>query len=524
MPLAGEVGLKSRAHAAAGQTDRARRPILADAGAALMIAGVAACSVPARRGAAPMYRAISTLSGRLMASAPLSRRGSDDRVDRRPFRARDGSGHANRRAQRRGDDGGAFRDDRGARAFDPRLGFSRQGRRDGGRGQGGRGSAIRLKPWPASWSARRGQGHHRHRRHADRVRRAASCRAAPAADATIVARLRAAGAIVMGKVVTAEYALFVPGPTRNPHDLSRSPGGSSMGSAAAVAAHMAPVALATQTKGSIIRPASFCGVVGYKPSLGLLPRTGILRQSTLLDQPGVMARDVADAAFVVDAISGRDDADELSLEEVPSAPLSHRGRTVAAATGAGSRALLGASRRNEPARKSNPLRRGCRRRSRRSSSRPSSRPRSRRLTSCCARASPSPSRPTSKGGEAKCAESVIRIIERGLALTAVDVRSTRWFERDRLRQLFHEIVAPYDALLTPAAIGAAPPAEEGTGDPIFAATWTLVGAPAVSLPLLAGEAGLPLGLQAVGAPRQRRRPSSRGRMADARSAAPPRRG
>jgi Asp-tRNA(Asn)/Glu-tRNA(Gln) amidotransferase A subunit family amidase len=74
--------------------------------------------------------------------------------------------------------------------------------------------------------------------------------------------------------------------------------------------------------------------------------------------------------------------------------------------------------------------------------------------------------------------------------------------RDRLRQLFREIVAPYDALLTPAAVGEAPPAEEGTGDPIFAATWTLLGAPAVSLPLLAGEAGLPLGLQAVGAPRR----------------------
>ena len=98
-------------------------------------------------------------------------------------------------------------------------------------------------------------------------------------------------------------------------------------------------------------------------------------------------------------------------------------------------------------------------------------------------------------------ESVIRIIEQGLALTAVEVLDAM-VERDRLRQLFHEIVAPYDALLTPAAIGEAPPAEEGTGDPIFAATWTLVGAPAVSLPLLAGEAGLPLGLQAVGAPRR----------------------
>ena len=98
-------------------------------------------------------------------------------------------------------------------------------------------------------------------------------------------------------------------------------------------------------------------------------------------------------------------------------------------------------------------------------------------------------------------ESVIRIIERGRALSALEVLDAM-DQRGRLRQLFNEIVAPYDALLTPAAVGPAPPAEEGTGDPIFAATWTLVGAPAVSLPLLAGEAGLPLGLQVVGAVRR----------------------
>ena len=202
----------------------------------------------------------------------------------------------------------------------------------------------------------------------------------PAADATVVARLREAGAIIMGKVVTAEYALFVPGPTRNPHDLSRTPGGSSSGSAAAVAAHMAPVALATQTKGSIIRPASFCGVVGYKPSLGILPRTGILRHSTLLDQPGVMARDVADAALVVDAISGRDDADELSLEDVP--PLLARieaGRLPPRLALVRGPYWKRASKRTREEIIS--LQRSCGPRSTRSNSRLSSRPRSRRLTS-----------------------------------------------------------------------------------------------------------------------------------------------
>jgi Asp-tRNA(Asn)/Glu-tRNA(Gln) amidotransferase A subunit family amidase len=273
-----------------------------------------------------------------------------------------------------------------------------------------------------------------------------------------------------------------------------------MGSAAAVAAHMAPVALATQTKGSIVRPASFCGAVGYKPSLGLLPRTGILRQSTLLDQPGVMARDVADAAFVVDAISGRDDADEMSLEEVPS---------LLSRIGAGRRPpRLALVRGPYWARASKRTRE--------------------EIESFAARL-PTPvaevelpavfeaAEPTLdvllcagvaqslkadfERGRGEIAESVIRIIERGLALTAVEAFDAM-VQRDRLRQLFHEIVQPYDAILTPAAIGAAPPAEEGTGDPIFAATWTFVGAPALSLPLLTGEAGLPLGLQAVGAPRQ----------------------
>ena len=94
----------------------------------------------------------------------------------------------------------------------------------------------------------------------------------PDRDATIVRRLRAAGAIVIGKTVTSQYALFVPGPTRNPRDLTRTPGGSSSGSAAAVAARFVPVALGTQTNASIIRPASYCGVVGFKPSIGVLPR------------------------------------------------------------------------------------------------------------------------------------------------------------------------------------------------------------------------------------------------------------
>ena len=131
----------------------------------------------------------------------------------------------------------------------------------------------------------------------------------PPRDATLVARLKAAGAFVIGKAVTSQYALFVPGPTANPRDLARTPGGSSSGSAAAVAAGFAPVALGTQTNGSIVRPASYCGVVGFKPSFGMLPRTGVLRHCALVDHPGVFARDVEDAALLVDALAGADGED-----------------------------------------------------------------------------------------------------------------------------------------------------------------------------------------------------------------------
>src|SRR5262245_58007241 len=105
-------------------------------------------------------------------------------------------------------------------------------------------------------------------------------------DATVVAKLRAAGAVVVGKTVTTEFAYFHPGPTRNPHDPTRTPGGSSSGSAAAVAAHMVPLALGSQTNGSVIRPAAFCGVFAIKPSHGLISRAGVLPLSRHLDHLG----------------------------------------------------------------------------------------------------------------------------------------------------------------------------------------------------------------------------------------------
>ena len=113
----------------------------------------------------------------------------------------------------------------------------------------------------------------------------------------------------MGKTVTTEYAYFQPGKTRNPHDPSRTPGGSSSGSAAAVAAHMVPGAIGTQTNGSVIRPAAFCGVVGFKPTHGLISRNGALELSRTLDHVGVFARSVEDAALLAEVIVGFDEED-----------------------------------------------------------------------------------------------------------------------------------------------------------------------------------------------------------------------
>ena len=126
----------------------------------------------------------------------------------------------------------------------------------------------------------------------------------PAADAAAVALCREAGALVLGKTVTTEFAYFHPGPTRNPHNLAHTPGGSSSGSAAAVADFMLPLALGTQTAGSIVRPAAYCGVVGYKPSLGRVPRAGVKSLSEALDTVGGFGRSVRDVALLGAVLTG----------------------------------------------------------------------------------------------------------------------------------------------------------------------------------------------------------------------------
>ncbi|MGH7429618.1 MAG: amidase, partial [Candidatus Methylomirabilaceae bacterium] len=155
----------------------------------------------------------------------------------------------------------------------------------------------------------------------------------PSRDAAAVAMLRAAGAVILGKTVTTEFATQAPGKTRNPHDPERTPGGSSSGSAAAVAAGMVPLALGSQTNGSVIRPAAFCGVLGFKPTHGLIPRHGMLTLSRTLDQVGVFARTIHDLALLAGQLVGYDERDpdtrpraripfaEVAAEEPPLPPM-----------------------------------------------------------------------------------------------------------------------------------------------------------------------------------------------------------
>src|SRR5437016_11915011 len=154
----------------------------------------------------------------------------------------------------------------------------------------------------------------------------------PSRDASVASLLRAAGAVIMGKTVTTEFATRTPGKTRNPHNPAYTPGGSSSGSAAAVAAGMVPLALGSQTTGSTIRPASYCGVYGFKPTHGLIPRHGMFQLSRTLDHVGLFARAIEDVALLLETLAAYDDRDPdsrprarvryraVAAEEPPLAP------------------------------------------------------------------------------------------------------------------------------------------------------------------------------------------------------------
>lgn len=320
---------------------------------------------------------------------------------------------------------------------------------------------------------------------------------APDKDATVVALLRAAGAIIMGKTVSTEFAFYSPGKTANPHDATRTPGGSSSGSAASVASLMAPLAVGSQTNGSVIRPASFCGVYGYKPTHGLISRHRVLKLSSLLDTIGVFARTLEDAALIGESLLVYDSHDpdmrqrarprirKIMAQEPPVDPrlafvrspvwdqaeettkdafremCEHLGEHVA---------VVDLPPLFDEAHKDQGLIMAV------------------DMAASLAREYDS--------GKDKLSPVLCKLIEKGRSALAADYNNAV----DRIADYnatIDEILKAYDAILTPSAPGEAPVGLDATGNPAFCTIWTLCGVPAINLPVLQGPAGMPIGAQLV---------------------------
>jgi Asp-tRNA(Asn)/Glu-tRNA(Gln) amidotransferase A subunit family amidase len=321
----------------------------------------------------------------------------------------------------------------------------------------------------------------------------------PRDDAGVVTQLRAAGAVILGKTVTTECAYFNPGKTRNPHNPEHTPGGSSSGSAAAVASSMVPLALGSQTAGSVIRPAAFCGVYGFKPTHGLIPRHGILQLSRTLDHVGLFARSLDDTALLLEQLQGYDERDPdtrprarvdyqgISNEEPPLEPMfafiktPHWERADADLKEAYAelREALGAQIEEVELFPS------------------ASEGWDWQRTIMEAEMS-SNLEALWLAGKDKLSERLRGLMERGRETRVIDYQRT--LRRiaptmESFDELFRE---RYDAILTPPALGTAPKGLGATGDPAFCVLWTLLGMPAITLPLMQGANGLPLGVQLVG--------------------------
>jgi Asp-tRNA(Asn)/Glu-tRNA(Gln) amidotransferase A subunit family amidase len=317
----------------------------------------------------------------------------------------------------------------------------------------------------------------------------------PVEDATVVSLLREAGAVIMGKTVTTELAVYAPGKTTNPHDPNRTPGGSSSGSAAAVASHMIPMAVGTQTNGSVIRPASYCGVFGYKPTFGRISRYGVLKQSRYLDQVGVFARSIEDTALIAQQLMTFDGKDPdvqpqgrcdiiNRLEEGP--PV--RSRLAFVRTPVWDQATQTAQQAfselveqlgdavveivlpevfNHAVQWHRTI-----------------------MESDLAKSFEA----EYTSGKDKLSTTLCEMIERGQNYLAVDYNKA--FEGiTSLNRGLDQILSTYDAIISPATTGEAPMGLDSTGSPIFCTIWTLCGVPALSLPLLKGTDGMPMGVQ-----------------------------
>jgi Asp-tRNA(Asn)/Glu-tRNA(Gln) amidotransferase A subunit family amidase len=305
----------------------------------------------------------------------------------------------------------------------------------------------------------------------------------PPADAACVALVRAAGAVILGKTVTCEFAGVTPGATTNPHDETRTPGGSSSGSAAAVADCMVPVAFGTQTGGSVLRPASYCGVIGYKPTYNAFNRFGVKPAAEGLDTIGLITRTLDDAVLVRAVLLGQPPT------TIPATPVRRVGltrthlwphaqpETVEAVEEAAKRLndagaeIVEVSLPDGFAELSHELVNDY-------------------------------ERAMGMGHEWHhhrdlISERLRKIISRGLAIPHADyVAAVQLAERCRAE--LDGVFGKADVLLAPCVRGEAPEGLQHTGDPSFQALWTLLHTPTVTLPTAVGPNGLPVGIQLVG--------------------------
>jgi Asp-tRNA(Asn)/Glu-tRNA(Gln) amidotransferase A subunit family amidase len=313
-------------------------------------------------------------------------------------------------------------------------------------------------------------------------------------DAASVALLRSAGAVVLGKTITCEFAGVEPGPTTNPIDAARTPGGSSSGSGAAVADGMAPAALGTQTGGSVLRPASFCGVVGFKPTYGRISREGMKFAAESLDTIGVIARTPNDAALVVDAMAGRLSPAPSRFETPPRLALCRTHlwdekaspeTRVAVATTVDLARRAGASvfELDTPSIFSRLSR-------------------SREVINDVERA-------RSLAWEwanhrELLSERMRAIVARGFEISEAAYDDELMFA-EAGRITFDELARGFDAMITPCVNGEAPVGLSYAGDPSFQGLWTLLHVPAIAIPATRGPNGMPVGIQIVGSRRSDRR-------------------
>ena len=318
------------------------------------------------------------------------------------------------------------------------------------------------------------------------------------ADAEVVNLLKISGAIIMGKTVTTELAYFDPGKTTNPHDKSRTPGGSSSGSAAAVAAHMTPLSVGTQTKGSIIRPASYCGVVGYKPSFGLISRNGILKQSSKLDHVGVFGKNVEDVALISKCLIKKDLYDpatvyfsaEDMLEECEKGPVfepkfifykTDKWKDINKKSQQAFEFLIKNFKKNIEVFDTPSYFKDI--------------PKYLQIIHETDMANNF--QVYYKKDKTKLSKEMRDAISRGMKYSAKEYADASDFMQQSYDS-YSEVFEDYHGVITPSSSGVADKGLKSTGSSDFQKNWTYMGLPAISLPLLTGENDLPLGVQLVG--------------------------